>query len=462
MTNDNRAENIVELGEFAPLGQRTILGKELEANGVSNETIKAAKEQGTLYDLLTTKLAAYGEAGKAASETQTAAIERLHTAWSSLLGELTKPFAQDVTDGLNAISSSLDDTQKKANDFSWKKFAAGTGDVAHSLVDVGKILGSVFSPSSDQENADYYKKNRINVSDHSFSEGVNDIFSGWSQLDRINEETKATDEQTDKLSQDYYAKRRKLKKDGNPSANPDSYQTPGAIPEFSGFKALDSLAAQEKEAALPPSEKIGILKRHRQENVDYLADPSRSSEEVSGAQKKVLEFDKQIAELEKQIAAEKKKVSDDASAKSQDDQKKAAKRVELDLELAIKEAKVSGNDKLKDSLNWQREYNRLLKERQENNDPDAYGKAIRGANVAVDQSPIDKARDLEAQARSAFPVSNMAKMGMAMGESTQAAGHVSILRQMLTKMEKHLTKDDVLGIIRGETLKVEEQKGGYQ
>jgi len=94
-------------------GNRTILGKELEANGVGTEQIKAAKEQGTLYDLLTTKLAAYGEAGRAAADTQTAAMNRLETAWNSLLGELSKPLFEELTKDYQELTKTLQSTEGK-------------------------------------------------------------------------------------------------------------------------------------------------------------------------------------------------------------------------------------------------------------------------------------------------------------------------------------------------------------
>jgi hypothetical protein len=95
------------------MGQRTLLGKELEANGVTNEAIARAKEQGNLYELLSHALAAYAEAGAAASNTQSAALTRLKTEWDSLLGVITKPLFDSLTEGINNLSAALDSPEGK-------------------------------------------------------------------------------------------------------------------------------------------------------------------------------------------------------------------------------------------------------------------------------------------------------------------------------------------------------------
>ena len=89
------------------MGQRTLLGKELEANGVTNEAIKSAKEQGTLYELLTNSLKSYGEAGAAAANTQSGALRGLKNEWDMLLGSLTKPLFDDLTGEINELSAAL-------------------------------------------------------------------------------------------------------------------------------------------------------------------------------------------------------------------------------------------------------------------------------------------------------------------------------------------------------------------
>jgi len=95
------------------MGQRTLLGKELEANGVTNEAIARAKEQGNLYEVLSKGLAAYGEAGVAAADTQSAALNRLKTEWDSLLGVITKPLFDSLTEGINNLSAALDSPEGK-------------------------------------------------------------------------------------------------------------------------------------------------------------------------------------------------------------------------------------------------------------------------------------------------------------------------------------------------------------
>ena len=108
-----------------------------------------------------------------------------------------------------------------------------------------------------------------------------------------------------------------------------------------------------------------------------------------------------------------KKINEEASKDAKADASAAAKRAELDLELAINEAKASGNDKLATKLKWQKDYNDLLAKRLEVNDPDAYGKAIRGAN-AEEAGPIEKAKN-------SVHLSSLALAGHSVGESAQAA-----------------------------------------
>ena len=112
-----------------------------------------------------------------------------------------------------------------------------------------------------------------------------------------------------------------------------------------------------------------------------------------------------------------------SDSRADDEKKDAAKREELDLELAINEAMESGNDKLADKLQWQRDYNKLLKERLDAEDPDAYGKAIRGANAA-EAGPIERAKN-------EVKLSHLARIGGSVGESAQAA----VVQPQLAKLD---------------------------
>lgn len=90
------------------MGQRTILGKELEPLGINDQAIKQWKEAGTLVDELMRRLSAYGEAGAAASDTFGAAQQRFHNQFVQLEGEVTKPVFDVAKRGLDSLNKTLE------------------------------------------------------------------------------------------------------------------------------------------------------------------------------------------------------------------------------------------------------------------------------------------------------------------------------------------------------------------
>ena len=84
----------------------TILPKIL---GITKEDIDTAKEAGTLYDFLTKKLAAFGEAGKRSQDTYEVAKSNVQDAMSQLMGAFTKPIFEVETKGLLALKDALAD-----------------------------------------------------------------------------------------------------------------------------------------------------------------------------------------------------------------------------------------------------------------------------------------------------------------------------------------------------------------
>ncbi len=417
------------------MGQRTILGKELEANGVSNEAIKAAKEQGTLYELLTTKLASYGEAGKAASDTQTAALERLHTAWTALLGDFTKPFAQSVTDGLNAITESI------------KSIVPSTKSASQSMADFfSGIMMGIQSLSASKMPS--WMERFLNFEKGGFkpiTDSLGTLLTGPGELNRIQDETEAQQEKNDRKQWENFKKQKELRLHGAPI---NDY-----IPEihdFDGLHRMDELdkkvAEQSRWNALTPEQKIPELEKQARETRDWTSNPSRTKEEADSGLKKELEITNQILQLKKQI--------------SETGSKNAAKREELDLELKIKEAKSNGDDKAAARLEWQKEYNRLLKERQAAGDTDAFNTAIRGANASIKESQPEKSEDLlEGH------VSSLARMGGAMGENMQAAQQANATTKMAEHLEKITAKLDALAKIPNiaeSTAAMAARQGGYQ
>jgi hypothetical protein len=148
----------------------------------------------------------------------------------------------------------------------------------------------------------------------------------------------------------------------------------------------------------------------------------------------------------------------------------AAKREALDLELSIKEAQAAGNESLLARLQWQKEYTSLLKAGLDAKDPDAYNKAIRGANADANikairganasmEDPLAKAREIEKQARSSVQLSSLGRLGMAMGESSNASATISKLQELIVAQQ---TSSAALGKIASNTAEMAKQRGGYQ
>jgi hypothetical protein len=109
-------------------------------------------------------------------------------------------------------------------------------------------------------------------------------------------------------------------------------------------------------------------------------------------------------------------------------------------------------------LQWQKEYTSLLKAGLDAKDPDAYNKAARGANASM-ADPIASAREIEKQATSAVPLSSLGRLGMAMGESSNAAQTISKLQELIVAQQGSST---ALSKIEKNTADMAQKRGGYQ
>jgi len=87
--------------------ERTILGKELQANGVTQEALKQAQENGTIFELIPSKLAAYIQGMQAAAGTWSGVVNTFHTELDSLLADASKPLFDDLTESLKELSAEL-------------------------------------------------------------------------------------------------------------------------------------------------------------------------------------------------------------------------------------------------------------------------------------------------------------------------------------------------------------------
>ena len=419
------------------MGQRTILGKELEANGVSNESIKSAKEQGTLYELLSSKLSAYGEAGKAASETQTAALERLHTAWTSLLGSATKPFFDETTEGLGKITTFLGSLVGSAHEagVAVRGIIAAYKDLASSpeLEALKKVRDLMQSPQRMLWDNTVGRLVRADE-DRGREEGLNE---------RWERRAKQLHEAQQKLSeQQKNDQQQRLDSDYNWSVPLKQEQAAQRAREKDLSETEQSAERDRKISALPAVVRAGALQRQLADTRSWTNDRSRSEEDRLAGKKKVLELDKQLAAVEKEI-------SDEALKAQKTEKTNAAKREEYALELSIAEAKSNGDDKLLKRLEWQRQYNRLLKENQDVKDPDAFNHAIRGANAAMKE---DKSKALPG-----LQLSSLAKSGNAMGETASAATDM-LLRQILAKQANAGHVADIASAVK----EIAKSGGGYR
>lgn len=181
-----------------------------------------------------------------------------------------------------------------------------------------------------------------------------------------------------------------------------------------------------------------------------LQNPDLSKEDFEAMGKQRLEIEKQWLEVEAKITEERKK-----AAELEKDN--ASKREALDLELAIKEAQAEGNDDLLTRLQWQKEYNSLLKSRIDAGDPDAWNKAIRGANASLGD-PLARARAIEKEATSAVQLSSLGRLGMAMGESTNAASTINKLQELIISQKDAASS---LQSIQKNTKELLDKRGGY-
>lgn len=86
---------------------RTILGKELEPLGVNNESIKQAKEQGELYEFLTSKFGAYTEAAGAYANTFAAAQQRLKNETEQLYSEISRPVFEALKEAYVELAAEI-------------------------------------------------------------------------------------------------------------------------------------------------------------------------------------------------------------------------------------------------------------------------------------------------------------------------------------------------------------------
>ena len=110
-------------------GERTILGKELKANGVSNEQLEQWKEQGILADKLKEKFAAIAEAGQAFADTYDGNLNRLKTTWAQLLGDLSKPVFEELQQAFKELAAELDSPEGKK----------GLQELGYSIRDLVKL-----------------------------------------------------------------------------------------------------------------------------------------------------------------------------------------------------------------------------------------------------------------------------------------------------------------------------------
>ena len=216
-------------------------------------------------------------------------------------------------------------------------------------------------------------------------------------------------------------------------------------------KDLADVADAERLKSLPLNDQKAELDKQASAMDAHLQRNDLSKDDMESSTKLRVELEKQRLEVASKITEELKKASDLEKENS-------AKREALDLELSIKEAQAAGNETLLAKLQWQKEYNALLKSGLDAKDPDAWNKASRGANASM-EDPLARAREIEKQSRSAVQLSSLGRLGMAMGESTNASQTISKLQELLVSQQK---SESALGKIATATDTMAKQRGGYQ
>lgn len=92
-------------------GNRTLLGKELESQGVDMKELENAERLGTLYDYLTEKLGAFKQAGQDAAQSLNGEMNTLHNEIQQALGEGAKPVFETLKQGVAELNEALADPQ---------------------------------------------------------------------------------------------------------------------------------------------------------------------------------------------------------------------------------------------------------------------------------------------------------------------------------------------------------------
>ena len=138
---------------------RTLAGQALSQLGITDASIANAKEAGTLYELLTTKLQATAEAGAAMGDTFAAAEQRAKNLVQQLEGIATKDFFGQLKKGLDDFNTSLADEKTAEAARGWGLFFANlayeAGIAAKALAEtvrwyvIIQSLGAAGVPSTE-------------------------------------------------------------------------------------------------------------------------------------------------------------------------------------------------------------------------------------------------------------------------------------------------------------------------
>ncbi|WP_416768526.1 hypothetical protein ACM66T_10245 [Sulfurimonas sp. ST-25] len=98
---------------------RSVVSGTIDANsvvakniGITNEQVKAARESGKLYELLTEKLSGFAAAGRQVSDSFEGSVSNMSDAWDGLTGELTKPIFDSAKNGANILANVFNDLTK--------------------------------------------------------------------------------------------------------------------------------------------------------------------------------------------------------------------------------------------------------------------------------------------------------------------------------------------------------------
>lgn len=462
---DKLGLSLDELSDMSPINALQAIGEKINGLASAAEKTRALKDLfgrsgPTLMPILGDPEAfsiAKTQVGELAKNIQRNTEELGHfaDAWGSLDVKKMQFFA-GVAEGL---AGSLESAGDAINNIDLSKFGTNIGDTLSGLIQVADELQALVDKAKEA-----VPEEARPVVSEAVQEGIRQVVSALpggdmalAAVDGLNYLQEKGAAKREEKSAEKDAK--EAEKKAQEEAALESQKQARAAQRVEEQKKREAAAAKDladlqdadRLKSLPLADQKAELDKRAAALDAGLKNPDQSKEQFSDAQKLRLDIEKQRLEVNRKIAEEQKKQADE-------DKENSTRRDALDLELAIREAQAAGNDVLAERLQWQKQYNDLLKARIDAGDPDAWNKAVRGANASLGD-PLARARAIEKEAGQAVQLSSLGRLGMAMGEATNAADTVNKLQELIIAQKQ---SSQALDSIQKNTREMADKRGGYQ